>query len=122
MAAAFETEVEVLETEVGDLVVGGKVVARIDSAEKQLIATVANRRQAGYHKAMQEGDSLVEDANLMILRANLTAQQFLSAPPMNEREEMIARSQAAAAEVSQAMADQEQMQLAQALSQSTLDS
>jgi hypothetical protein len=33
---------------------------------------------------------------------------------------MIARSQAA--EVSQAMADQEQMQLAQALSQSTLDS
>jgi hypothetical protein len=96
------------------------VVARIDSAEKQLIATVANRRQAGYHKATQEGDSLVEDANLMILRANLTAQQFLSAPPMNEREEMIARSQAA--EVSQAMADQEQMQLAQALSQSTLDS
>jgi hypothetical protein len=120
MAAAFETEVEVLETEVGALVVGGKVVARIDSAEKQLIATVANRRQAGYHKATQEGDSLVEDANLMILRANLTAQQFLSAPPMNEREEMIARSQAA--EVSQAMADQEQMQLAQALSQSTLDS
>lgn len=53
---------------------------RIDSAQKQLVSTVNNKRQMRYVSAGEEGELLLLASQQMILRANLAAHRFLSAP------------------------------------------
>ena len=78
------TDVDALEDEVATLIGDGKVSMRIDSAEKQMISTVTNKRQQRFQKAQAEGDAQRRDQELMILRANLAARQFLSAPKVKQ--------------------------------------
>lgn len=57
-----------------------KIDGRIDSAQKQLVATVASRRVATYNKALDEGETSLAASRQNILRANLAAKNFLSQP------------------------------------------
>lgn len=73
--------------EIADLVLEKKIDGRIDSAQKQLVATVASRRVTTYNKALDEGAASLAASRQNILRANLAAKNFLSqpksvAPPM----------------------------------------
>ena len=49
-----------------------------------MISTVTNKRQQRFQKAQAEGDAQRRDQELMILRANLAARQFLSAPKVKQ--------------------------------------
>ena len=57
-----------------------KIDGRIDSAQKQLVATVASRRVGTYTKALEEGTMSLAASKQNLLRANLTAKNFLSQP------------------------------------------
>eukprot|EP01043_Picozoa_sp_COSAG02_P064926 COSAG02_NODE_9641_length_2153_cov_1.769231_2_plen_98_part_00 len=62
------------------MVLEKKIDGRIDSAQKQLVATVASRRVGTYTKALEEGAISLAASKQNILRANLAANDFLSQP------------------------------------------
>ena len=53
-----------------------KIDGRIDSAQKQLVATVASRRVGTYTKTLEEGAMSLAASKQNILRANLAAKNF----------------------------------------------
>lgn len=57
-----------------------KIDGRIDSAQKQLVATVASRRVGTYTKTLEEGAMSLAASKQNILRANLAAKNFFSQP------------------------------------------
>jgi len=127
MAEAFQMDIAALEAEVASLVIDKKVEGRIDSAQKQLVATVASRRLGTYQKAMDEGELSLADSKQQILRANLASKQFLSRPK-RDQEGAAAPGGAgilgALAEMGgqeSAAEDMEQRELAQALAASQYD-
>ena len=77
-----------LPQEVAALVLDKKIDGRIDSAQKQLVATVASRRIGTFNKTLEEGATSLAASKQNILRANLIAKDFLSQPKSAERPPM----------------------------------
>lgn len=64
MAAAFSTELPLLEKELVGLITEGTIFARIDSAAKVLYAQRAEQRRASFAKAAQMGDEYAHECKV----------------------------------------------------------
>jgi hypothetical protein len=103
---------------VAGLVLDKKIDGRIDSAQKQLVATVASRRLGTYNKTLEEGATSLAASQQNILRANLAAKSFLSRPKTNEMDGAMGQGGMGGVMGGQA---EEQRQLDAALAASTIE-
>jgi len=71
MAAAFSTELPAFEKELVSLITDGTIGARIDSANKVLIAQGSDQQQISFNKAQKMGDAYTYESKALLLRINL---------------------------------------------------
>ncbi|KAJ7544309.1 hypothetical protein O6H91_09G073400 [Diphasiastrum complanatum] len=77
MANAFTTTVAGLEKELAALIMENQIQARIDSHNKILYARHADQRNTTFQRVLQTGSEFQRDTRAMLLRANLTRQDFI---------------------------------------------
>merc|ERR1719337_227172 len=76
MAAAFNTNVEGIQSEVAQLVSKRQIEAKIDSHEKILHVRHANQRKATYQNAMRVSQDFLDSTQALILRMNVLKHDF----------------------------------------------
>ncbi len=76
MAAAFNTSVPDLEQELKNLIVEGEIAARIDSFNQVLVAKQVDQRTRMFQKATEVGKDHNANMRDMLLRMDLTMQDF----------------------------------------------
>jgi COP9 signalosome complex subunit 1 len=81
MATAFNTTVAELEQELKNLIVEGDISARIDSFNQVLVAKQVNQRTRMFQKATEVGRDHNANMRDMLLRMDLTMQEFSVKPP-----------------------------------------
>lgn len=80
MARAFNTDVSDSEKEVAQLIVAGRISARIDSVKKLLIARQLDERSTAFERSLSAGLEMRRSGHHLLLRTNLARQKFLSRP------------------------------------------
>ena len=91
MAADFGVaKVDEMENEVAQLIMTGKLKARIDSLSKVLHARHADTRHETYEKVLAMGQSFAREVQSLMLRASLHKNKiYVNSPVKNTRERLI---------------------------------
>ena len=71
ISTAFGLPLEVIETELTELITSGQIKAKIDSYQKRLYARKQNPQLEAYKKAAQVGQQFIRDTEDMLLKINL---------------------------------------------------
>ncbi len=80
MAQALATSVEDLEFECARLINEGKLVARIDSQKKALLARESDKRTLTYQKVVATGDKFIKSMHSTLLGLSLSQHNFVYRP------------------------------------------
>jgi len=91
MAADFGVpKIEDLENEVAQLIMTGKLKARIDSMSKVLHARHADTRHETYEKVLAMGQNFAREVQSLMLRASLHKNKvYVNSPVKSTRERML---------------------------------
>ena len=76
-AQAFNADVATIEKELAQLIMDGKLQARIDSAQKILHATFSDQRYLTFKKSIDCGERFIRDLQIVLLRSNMLKQSFI---------------------------------------------
>ena len=71
ISSAFGLPLEVIETELTELITSGQIKAKIDSYQKRLYARKQNPQHEAYKKAVEVGSQFIRDTEDMLLKINL---------------------------------------------------
>lgn len=71
ISSAFGLPLEMIETELTELITTGQIKAKIDSYQKRLYARKQNPQLDAYKKAAQVGEQFIRDTEDMLLKINL---------------------------------------------------
>lgn len=71
ISAAFGLPLEVIESELTELITSGQIKAKIDSYQKRLYARKLNPQLEAYKKAAEVGETFIRDTEDMLLKINL---------------------------------------------------
>jgi COP9 signalosome complex subunit 1 len=83
MAAAFNSSVDDLETELTKLIAGGQIHARIDSQNKIMFARHTDQRGSTFEQVMRTGAQAQAEAEATLLRINLMRSDFCIRTPQS---------------------------------------
>lgn len=81
MAAAFNTTLAELESDVAALILESTIKARIDSQNQRLYVKSVDQRTNTFEQTLQIGDEFVTNTQLALLRINMFRSDFKVAPP-----------------------------------------
>lgn len=71
ISTAFGLPLEVIESELTELITSGQIKAKIDSYQKRLYARKLNPQLEAYKKAALVGETFIRDTEDMLLKINL---------------------------------------------------
>ena len=71
ISTAFGLPLEVIESELTELITSGAIKAKIDSYQKRLYARKQNPQLEAYKKAAEVGQQFIRDTEDMLLKINL---------------------------------------------------
>ena len=81
IAAAFNLHSTIMEKELERLISKGLVKARIDSHNKVLQSRFADQRGVTFQLALETGEEMVREIEVMLLRASMLQQHFTLSVP-----------------------------------------
>jgi len=85
MAAALNTDVAGLESELQQLIMNAHISARIDSHNKILYARHTDERTAIFQRALQNGEEYLHDSKALLVRMNLFRHNIIAKAPKGHR-------------------------------------
>eukprot|EP01047_Picozoa_sp_COSAG01_P014886 COSAG01_NODE_735_length_13969_cov_357.018241_8_plen_214_part_00 len=80
MSSAFNVDLATLEGQLVELISSGRILARIDSDKKHLIAQQVDERAVTFDRSLTIGREVLEGGAHLLLRTNLARMRFLAKP------------------------------------------